>query len=132
MKEDVKKELLKAQESELETVIIYKYLASIAKDEEMKATLLKMSSEEGRHAGILRKYTHTTINRKDKPSWAFRVATRVLGIRFALKMMLMTEEKTVQAYAPLAASNVPLMKDVLNDEKRHRKNLQKFVDEKRK
>lgn len=131
MREDVKKELIKAQQSELETVVIYKYLATVAKDEEMKATFNKMATEEGRHAGILRKYTSTTLQRKDKPGFMFRLMTRVLGIRFAMKMMVMTEMKTAEAYAPMATA-VPLMRDVVNDEKRHRKALQRFIDEKRK
>ncbi|MEG1615603.1 MAG: ferritin family protein [Bacteroidales bacterium] len=131
MREDVKKELLKAQQSELETVVIYKYLAAVAKDEEMKAVFQKMATEEGRHAGILRKYTGETLQRKDKPRFMFRLMTKVLGIRYTMKMMVMTEMKTAEAYAPMAAS-VPLMKDVVNDEKRHRKHLQRFIDEKRK
>lgn len=131
MREDVKKELIKAQQSELETVVIYKYLANVAKDEEVKAVFTKIATEEGRHAGILRKYTGETLQRKDKPAFMFRMMTRIMGLRFAMKMMVVTEQKSAEAYAPMATA-VPLMRDVVNDEKRHRKILQRFIDEKRK
>ncbi len=131
MREDIKKELVKAQKGELETVVIYKYLANLAKDEEVKAAFNKMATEEGRHAGILRKYSGQSLKRNDKPALRFRIMTRILGIRFAMKMMLVTEQRSAEAYAPMATS-VPLMRDVVNDEKRHKKILQRFIDEKRK
>ncbi|MDO5570416.1 MAG: ferritin family protein [Bacteroidales bacterium] len=131
MNEDVKEALLKAQEGELESVVIYKYLSSIAKDPEMKDAFSKMATEEGRHAGILRKYTGQSLKRREKPKFLFRLTAKMLGIKFVMKMMLMTETKTIEGYTP-AAKNTPLMRDILNDEKRHKRILEKFIEEKRK
>lgn len=130
IREDVKQELLKAQESEMETVVIYKYLAERAKDPEMKNTFLKMASDEGKHAGILRKYSGKTVERKDKPAFRFRLMTRIFGLKMVIRMMLTSEQKNAEAYAPVAKAN-PVMRDILNDERRHCKLLQQMLEKKK-
>lgn len=130
IREDVKQELLKAQESEMETVVIYKYLAERAKDPEMKNAFLKMASDEGKHAGILRKYSGKTVTRKEKPALRFRIMTRVFGLKMVIRMMLTSEQKNAEAYAPVAKAN-PIMRDILNDERRHCKILQQMLEKKK-
>ena len=102
IREDVKQELLKAQESEMETVVLYKYLAERAKDPDMKNAFLKMASDEGKHAGILRKYSVKTVTRKEKPALRFRIMARILGLKMVIRMMLTSEQKNAEAYAPVA------------------------------
>lgn len=129
MREDIKQELLKAQESEMETVVIYKYLAGRAKDPDMKNAFLKMAADEGKHAGILRKYSGKTVTRKEKPALRFRIMTRLFGLKMVMRMMLTSEQKNAEAYAPVAKAN-PAMRDILNDERRHCKILQQLIEKK--
>lgn len=130
IREDIKQELLKAQESEMETVVIYKYLAERAKDPEMKATFLKMASDEGKHAGILRKYSGKTVERKEKPALRFRIMTRIFGLKMVIRMMLTSEQKNAEAYAPVAKAN-PVMRDILKDERRHCQLLEQMLEKKK-
>ncbi|MGL4293123.1 MAG: ferritin family protein [Bacteroidales bacterium] len=129
IKDDVKEQLLKAQESEMETVVIYRYLAERAKDPEHKNIFLKMASDEGKHAGILRKYSGKTVERKEKPAFRFRLMTRIFGVKMVVRMMLTSEQKNAEAYAPVAKAN-PAMREILKDERRHVQLLQQIIDKK--
>lgn len=131
MRADVKEELLKAQESKLDAVVIYRYLASRAKNEEIKSTLMKIASDEGKHAGMLRKYTNTSLKKKEKPAFRFRLMTRVFGLKMMLRMMLTTEQKSVEAYRPAAAGN-PQLRDLLKDERRHVDLITEMLNKKKK
>ncbi len=130
MREDIKQELLKAQESEMETVVIYRYLSTRAKDPEMKATLLRMASDEGKHAGVIRKFTGKTLKRKEQPAFRFRMMTRIFGLKAMLRMMLTSEQKNVEAYRPAAKAN-PALRDVLKDEQRHVQLLNDMLSKKK-
>ena len=130
MREDIKQELLKAQESKMETVVIYRYLSTRAKDPEVKATLLRMASDEGKHAGVIRKFTSKTLKRKEQPAFRFRMMTRIFGVKAMLRMMLTTEQKNVEAYRPAAKANSAL-RDVLKDEQRHVQLLNDMLSKKK-
>lgn len=128
---DIKKDLLKAQQSKMDTVVIYKYLSEVAKDPEMKATFAKMASDEGKHAGIFRKYTGQTVERKEKPALRFRIMTKIFGLKMVIRLMLTTEQKNVETSAPAAKAN-PVMRDLLKDGRRHCELLSEMLEKKKK
>jgi rubrerythrin len=131
LKEDIKQDFLKAQEGKMETVVIYRYLADRMKDAEGKAELMKMASDEGKHAGIMRRYSGKTVERKPKPAFRFRALTRIFGVRMMLRMMLTSEQKNADAFAPAAKAN-PIMRDILKDERRHCQVLEALIARKAK
>ena len=131
IREDVKQDFLKAQEGKMETVVIYRYLADRMKDPEAKAELMKMASDEGKHAGIMRRYSGKTVERKPKPAFRFRLLCRLFGVRMMLRKMLTSEQKNAEAFAPAAKAN-PIMRDMLKDERRHVKILEDMIAAKKK
>lgn len=64
MKMDDIKQLLAAQQSELDAVILYKALAEKMKKESDKELMLSLAADEGRHAAILREITQQTLQPK--------------------------------------------------------------------
>ena len=58
MKQEVKELLVQYQQGELDGVLVYQALAKLSPNESMKKALLELAADEGRHAGILKKYTN--------------------------------------------------------------------------
>ena len=56
--------LLKSQQGKLDAVLMYNALARAAKEQKEKETFLQLAKEEGRHASVFHKLTHTDITPK--------------------------------------------------------------------
>ena len=128
MQDEVREELLKAQQSEMETVTIYKYLANKTKNQDVKSVLLKIAVDEGKHAGILRRFTTQTLKRREKPSWRFRLLASVFSLKMILRMLLTSEQKNAESYAPAGKKNAQ-MREIANDERRHCKMLEQLIEQ---
>ena len=58
------KTLLRAQQGELDAVLMYNALADAVKDKNDAQTFRQLASEEGHHAAVFRNITNQTLNRK--------------------------------------------------------------------
>ena len=58
---DDMKILLKAQQGELDAVLMYNALADVVKDKNDAEIFRKLASEEGRHASVFRNLTNQTL-----------------------------------------------------------------------
>ncbi|AWV80317.1 MULTISPECIES: ferritin family protein [Clostridium] len=109
---------MKAQQGELDAVIVYKKLSSILKEEEYKKTFLSIAADEGKHAAILKKYTEEKlIPKKLKANFVYIIYS-IFGLKFTLGILEKGEFKAAEAYLPLQ-DKFKAIKEILDDEKRH-------------
>lgn len=113
-----KAQLVKAQQGELDAVIVYRRLAEAMNDPKLEKALLRIAADEGKHAGILRKYTGETLRAtKSKSLWVMMMY-RTLGLKFALKMLASGELKAAKRYS-LLVGDFPKIERIIRDEAVH-------------
>ncbi len=130
----ISKELMKlvkkAQIDEEQGAILYAFMAKREKNEENKKLLEQMSKDEAKHAAVWK-----TITKKNlKPSklsiiW-FKVLTVVMGFTFVVKTM-QKKESLAQAGYEKMKEELPEAAKMLEDERRHEKELYNMLDEER-
>lgn len=130
----ISKELLKlvkkAQIDEEQGAILYKFMAKREKNEENKKLLEQMSKDEAKHAAVWKSYTNKSV----KPSrlsiiW-FKVLSIVMGFTFVVKTM-QKKESLAQAGYEKMKEELPEAAKILEDERRHEKELYNMLDEER-
>jgi len=113
-----KAQLIKAQQGELDAVIVYRRLAEAMNDSKIEKVLLRIAADEGKHAGILRKYTGETLRAtKSKSLWVM-IMYRTLGLKFVLKMLANGEQKAAKRYT-LLVGDFPKIDRIMRDEAVH-------------
>lgn len=118
----------KMQQNELTESVIYEKIASFAKGEENKQTLLRLAREEKAHYEIWKKYTDTEMKpQKGKVLWYTTVA-RILGFTFAVKLMERGEENAQEEYQ-LLAKEVEESIHIRQQEEEHEQALLAMLDE---
>jgi len=132
--EKISKELMKlvkkAQIDEEQGAILYKFMAKREKNEENKKLLEQMSKDEAKHAAVWKSYTNKSV----KPSrlsiiW-FKVLSIVMGFTFVVKTM-QKKESLAQAGYEKMKEELPEAAKILEDERRHEKELYNMLDEER-
>lgn len=113
-----KKKLLKAQQGELDAVILYKKLASIVENENSKNKLLKIASDEGKHASILKEYTKEILKPKPVKAYFVFLLYKVLGHNYVCTMLEKGELKSIEKYKSLV-EDFPNIQIIIKDEKIH-------------
>lgn len=118
----------KMQQNEITESSIYANIASFAKGEENKNTLLRLSQEEKAHCDIWAKYTGVQLKpQKGKVLW-YTLIARLLGFTFAVKLMENGEENAQEEYA-LIESEVPESAEIRRQEEEHEHALIDMLDE---
>jgi rubrerythrin len=113
-----KKQLMKAQQGELDAVILYRKLAELIDEDKNKALFLKIASDEGKHAGILRKYTGENLEPKNLKLLIVSGIYKVFGIKIMLKMLSKGEFKAAKNYSSLV-KKFPNIQEIIKDENLH-------------
>ena len=80
------------QQNELTESVIYAKIATFAKGEENKKTLLRLSQEEHAHYEIWKKYTGIEMKPEKAKVLKYTLLARILGFTFAVKLMERGEE----------------------------------------
>ncbi|BBF43709.1 nodulin 21-related protein [Lachnospiraceae bacterium KM106-2] len=114
------KALLKAQQGEMDAVLLYQKLARLTKDEHAKEQFLQIASDEGKHASIIKGYTGKIIRPKSLKSNLVGTLYKVLGHNKTLKILASGEMKSIAGYAKLV-ERYPKIKEIMDDEERHAK-----------
>ena len=120
----------KAQIDEEQGSMLYAFMAKREKEEENKKLLEQMSKDEKVHAEVWK-----SITKKDlKPSkfsilW-FKILTVVMGYTFVVKTMQKKESLAQVGYEKMI-EELPEAAKVLDDERRHEKELYNMLDEER-
>ena len=113
-----KAQLIKAQQGELDAVIVYRRLAEAMNDSKLEKVLLRIAADEGKHAGILKKYTGETLRATKAKALLVMFMYRILGFKFIRKMLAKGELKAVKGYALLVA-DFPKIDKIVSDEALH-------------
>lgn len=113
-----KKQLLKAQQGELNAVLIYRKLGELVKDELHKETFLKVAEDEGKHAAILKKYTGEALQPKKTKALLIATIYRLFGLKKTLQILSDGEYKAAKGYIELAEKHTDI-KEIMQDEKHH-------------
>ena len=120
----------KAQIDEETGAALYAYMAKREKKPENKKLLEQMAADEKKHAAVWQSIT----GEQRKPSgrtllWR-KILTVVLGFTFVVKRMQKDEQMGQAAYESLQQT-VPQAAKMLEDERRHEKELYAMLDEER-
>ena len=120
MRTITEKDLLKAQQGEIDAVIVYKRLADrIAKDNsEVYDPLQKLAADEGRHASMLHKITGKVCRPKNTLANIVICMSYIIGKKRLLQFMAKTEHKALESYKPFVAQ-YPELESMRLDEGRH-------------
>lgn len=127
MTAEQKRKLLKAQQGELDAVILYKNLAKIVKNNDLKNKFLKIASDEGHHAAILKEYTGEVLKPKSTNAIIITIMYKLLGQNFILNVLANGEIKSIDKYDKLA-KDFPNINKIIKDEKAHAEISRSFID----
>ena len=120
----------KMQQNELTESVIYEKIASFAKGDENKQTLLRLSREEKAHYEIWKKYSGIEMKPQKAKVLKYTTLARTLGFTFAVKLMERGEENAQAEYA-LLAQEVPESIQIRRQEEEHEQALLGMLDEER-
>ncbi len=118
------------QKNEITESVIYSKLARKEKKLENAAILQRISIEENSHYEFLKIYTHKSF----EPNWLkvfyYFWLSRILGITFGIKLMEKGEAHAQIQYGEYL-SYVPGLKNIIEDEDKHEKELISLIEEER-
>ena len=118
------------QQNELTESIIYEKIASFAKGDENKATLLRLAKEEKAHYEIWKKYTGIEMKPEKGKILKYTLIARILGFTFAVKLMERGEEHAQEEYE-LLVKEVAESISIRQQEEEHENALLAILDEER-
>ncbi len=120
----------KMQQNELTESVIYEKIATFAKGEENKQTLLRLSQEEKAHYEIWKKYSGVEMKPQKAKVLKYTFLARTLGFTFAVKLMEKGEEHAQEEYA-LLMQEVEESVRIRQQEEEHEQALLGMLDEER-
>ena len=130
----ISKELMKlvkkAQIDEVQGTILYAYMAKREKNEENKKLLEQMSKDEAKHTAVWKSYTKKDLKPSKLSIIWFKVLSIVMGFTFVVKTM-QKKESLAQAGYEKMKEELPEAAKILDDERRHEKELYNMLDEER-
>ena len=112
------KTLLKAQQGELDAVLMYNALAETVKDKNDAETFRRLAAEEGHHASVFKKLTNQNLQPGKTLATVLPVLYKILGRKRLYPIIARFEYGAVNTYAPVA-EKYPEIQSVKDDEKRH-------------
>ena len=133
-KQQISNELMKlvkkAQIDEEQGAILYEFMAKKEKNEENKKLLIQMSKDEKKHAAVWKNITKKNLKPSKLSILKFKFLTIVMGITFVIKTMQRKENLAQHDYEKMK-EELPEAAKMLEDERRHEKELYNMIDEER-
>ena len=118
MTDKQRKELLKAQQGEMDAVPMYNALADVAKYERDKETFRQLAREEGHHAAVFHAYTQEVLKPSMLKATLLPILYKILGRRILYPVIAKFEYDAYKKYQHLIA-DFPEVASIRDDEKRH-------------
>jgi len=112
------KSLLKAQQGELDAVILYQSLAKLTKNSKVKEKFTQIAADEGKHAAILRSYTGEKLKPKNTNAVIVSFIYKTFGHSLTCKLLSKGEMNAIPNYKKML-SDFPKVKEIMDDELRH-------------
>ena len=106
------------QQGELDAVLMYRKLAELTDDGELKEAFLEAAKDEGRHAVICRKYTEEELKPSDKLAKLIEKAYALVPRALLLRGIAIGEYKGGDGYRPYIA-DFPELEQIMFDEYKH-------------
>lgn len=125
-----KKLMLSFQKDEITSSVIYANFASKIKNKKEAKTLMKISQDEAAHAQIWQSYTQTEVKPDMFKVWLYRILIYLLGYTFVIKLLEAHEYEGETALKQLE-KEIPEVKKIIKDEKKHEEHLINMLDEER-
>lgn len=120
----------KAQIDEEQGSILYSFMAKREKNKENKKLLEQMSRDEAKHAAVWKNITKKSLKPSKLSIIWFKILTVIMGFTFVVKTM-QKKESLAQAGYEKMKQELPEAAAVLEDERRHEKELYNMLDEER-
>lgn len=126
--EELKKELLKAQRTEITEHHVYHNIARTLPDEANRKIVEQIGDDEKRHYEIWKGYTGEEVRPNKFLIWLYTTISRLFGFTFGFKLMEMGEERAQVNYEKIA-DEIPEARAVIRDEDEHEDKLLEMLDE---
>ena len=128
LSQELRKELLKAQKTEITEYHVYQNIAKLIDDEENRKIVKQIGDDEKRHYGIWKGYTGKEVAPNRFQIWLYTTISRLFGFTFGFKLMELGEEKAQVNYDRIA-DDIPEARQVIQDEDQHEDTLLELLDE---
>ena len=112
------KDLRKAQQGELDAVLMYNALADTVSDPADAETFRKLAAEEGRHGSVFRAYTEQIVKPRRTKAVLLPFLYRALGRKITYRLIARGEYDAARAYEHLIPA-FPEVESIRADEQRH-------------
>ena len=113
-----RKQLLRAQQGELDAVLMYDRLAKRVKGERDAAAFRRLASDEDRHASVFFELTEKTLKPKKTKAIMIPLMYRLIGKKKLYPLIAKKEYDAAKKYEGLLAA-FPQVERVKNDETYH-------------
>lgn len=120
--------ILHMQQNEITEAAVYRAIASITKDENNKAMLLRLAAEEEVHYNIWKGYTHRELKPERAKVLRRKLTAAVLGFTFTIKLMEKGEKGAQTVYSGLY-EEAPEARAIEAQEEEHESALIGMLDE---
>lgn len=127
MTEERRRELIKAQQGELDGVATYLMLADTVHNASDRDAFKKLAADEGRHASVFKKYTGEILTPGKLQARAVVILYHILGKRALYPLIARSEYAAIPGYEELE-KEFPEVESVKNDEQRHGDTLKALLD----
>lgn len=118
------------QQNEVTEAEVYRRIAERTKEEDNRATLVRIAAEETHHASIWQRYTGVAVQPERIKVFRYVLIARIFGFTFAVKLMEKGEAEAQVSYEDLARE-APEALDIRADEEAHERELLDMLDEER-
>lgn len=125
-----KKLMIEFQKDEITSSYIYTYFAKRVKNKKEQKTLYQIAQDEMAHANIWQQYTNMEIKPNMFKVWFYRILIYLLGYTFVIKLLEAREDDGIASVKQLS-DEIPAVKKIIADEKKHEKKLIAMLDEER-
>lgn len=119
---EILNQLKKAQKAEITEHFIYLKLSNSVSGKENKQVLQHIAGDELKHYGFWKKYTKQEVGSNRFLVWWYFFISKILGLTFGIKLRERGEKLAQKNYA-LLAKEIPEIKQVLQDEHFHEREL---------
>lgn len=101
----------------MNAVAMYKFLAEKMPSEELKATVLSIAADEGRHAALCKAQTEVVM-KPTKQMVNLAKGGLIFGKKFLFSSIAVFEKLAAKLYLKIA-DVYPFVQDIMADERRH-------------
>ncbi|MBR3561813.1 MAG: rubrerythrin [Oscillospiraceae bacterium] len=112
------KNLRRAQQGELDAVLMYNALADTVTDPADAETFRKLAAEEGRHGSVFFRYTEQIVKPRRTKAVLLPFLYRVLGRKITYRLIAKGEYDAARVYEHLIPA-FPEVESIRADEQRH-------------